>query len=146
MSADNIGLCPMCPAGTGEHLLIAGKCKYHFKHPETQKAPKAVVLQLRELIKPAINQVSEQKKKDDSKYKKLRKVFLKENGYCMVQKKGCTGTATQVHHKKGRIGKDYLDVTTWLPVCPTCHDHITEHSKEAIEEGYSERRITKINK
>lgn len=140
MSADNIGLCPMCPAGTGEHLLIAGRCKFHFRNPVKPGKPKQdLILQLKELAKPVINPVSEKKKKDDATYKKLRRAFLKANGYCMIRKKGCTVIATDVHHKAGR-GANYLKVETWLPACRHCHDIVTEHSAEAIEQGHSERR------
>jgi hypothetical protein len=44
-----------------------------------------------------------------------------------------------LHHQKGR-GIHLNEVAYWLAVCRPCHNWITEHSKEAIEMGLSEKR------
>lgn len=72
-------------------------------------------------------------------YNKQREVFLKDNPACGV----CCGIASQVHHKRGRIGKDLNDKRYWLPVCPDCHRWIEEHPEVAKEMGYSESRLNK---
>lgn len=78
-------------------------------------------------------------KKETFKYLKQREVFLENNPACGV----CGGIASDVHHKKGRIGKDLLDETNWLPVCRPCHRWIEEHPEPAKEMGYSLSRLNK---
>jgi hypothetical protein len=73
-------------------------------------------------------------------YTKKRTAFLALHSLCQARLAGCTQTATDVHHKKGR-GEHYLTVSTWLAVCRPCHNWITEHSKEAIELGLSDSRL-----
>lgn len=53
----------------------------------------------------------------------------------------CGKDATQVHHKKGRIGKLLLDVRFFLPVTQDCHQYIEEHPEWAKEQGYSLSRL-----
>jgi len=74
------------------------------------------------------------------KYSKLRTAFLVVHPNCQAKLIGCTGKATDVHHKVGR-GENHLKISTWLAVCRTCHIWITENSKEAIELGFSKTRI-----
>lgn len=69
-------------------------------------------------------------------YAKLRKQYLEENRYCEV----CGGMATDVHHKKGRLGWRLIAIGHFLPVCRTCHDKIEQKPKWAKENGYSENR------
>lgn len=76
----------------------------------------------------------------DSAYTKLRRKFMEENPMCQAALPCCTGASTDVHHKQGR-GKNHLKVSTWLSVCRQCHMYIEEHPKEAIELGFSIKRI-----
>jgi len=69
-------------------------------------------------------------------YMKRRALFLAEHESCV-----CGAPATEVHHKRGRVGALYLDVTHWLAMCHGCHVYVTEHPREAIARGLSERRI-----
>jgi len=73
----------------------------------------------------------------DKKYSKLRKVFLEEKPTCEAQLIGCAGASCQVHHTYS--GKDrseyYLDVSTWISICDSCHKWIHQYSKEARELG-----------
>lgn len=79
-------------------------------------------------------------------YYQLRDNFLKERTECEIRKQGCWIVATQVHHDRGR-GKYLLVVSTWKAVCSgPCHGEITDHSKEAIEDGHSHRRNTPIER
>lgn len=86
---------------------------------------------------------SRKKQEEDREYSVLRKGFLYYHQHCQAQLQNiCTRHATDVHHKAGRIGKNYLDVRTWLAVCRSCHMWIEEHPKEAKELGYSQSKIT----
>lgn len=78
---------------------------------------------------------SEKRKKDTAIYLKKRIEFLNENPICQVCN---TRSATECHHTfsaKDR-GKYYLDQTTWMAVCRTCHNWIHDKSKEARELGF----------
>ena len=72
-------------------------------------------------------------------YKKLRDKFIIENPNC----ERCGNEATDVHHKKGRIGNDLLDVSNFLSVCRTCHHWIENNVSEAKKLGYSLNRLDK---
>ena len=86
----------------------------------------------------AINKRSEKGKAEDLIYKALRLKFLKENNRCAVYPEL---KAVEVHHKKGRLGKNYLDVSTWLAVSQKAHIKITEESEWAFQNGYSQSRL-----
>ena len=75
-----------------------------------------------------------------SAYSKLRIKFLEQYPMCQAALHCCTGSSTDVHHKKGR-GEYHLVVSTWLSSCRSCHMYIEEHPKEAIELGLSTLRI-----
>lgn len=84
---------------------------------------------------------SPKKTKEDSRYSNLRKEFLLEKSMCEAHISGiCSSYSTDVHHKKGR-GKHYLDVSTWLSVCRSCHNWIETNPKQAKQLGFSETRL-----
>jgi hypothetical protein len=93
-----------------------------------------------------IKTVSGKKKAEDIIYSKLRKDFLDkpENSTCRAKLPGCLGVFKQdltVHHMKGR-GKYYLDTSTWIPLCLSCHEWVETHPKEAREMGFSGSKIS----
>ena len=90
--------------------------------------------------KAAINRVSPKRKEEEKEYLKLRDKFLK-NKKCVY--KGCKAPARDVHHAAGRVGKNYLAVATWLPVCRAHHVWFELNPKFAKELGYSKSRLTK---
>lgn len=81
------------------------------------------------------------RQKDNRVYSKRRKLFLDE-APCAANLEGCTGEATQVHHKAGRTGDNFLNVATWLPVCDNCHIKIELSPVMAKERGFSLSRIS----
>ena len=78
---------------------------------------------------------------DDKEYSIRRKIFLTANPMCQAHLIGCQNVASQVHHKKGRIGKLLLNMTWWLAVCDSCHHWIENHPEEAKEKGFSLSRL-----
>ncbi len=104
-------------------------CWYKAKQPTTKP-----------LARKRINPKSKKMQVLDLAYSKLRRKFMEENPMCEAALHCCNGGATDVHHKKGR-GQYHLVVSTWLSVCRPCHNYIEEHPDEAIELGYSEKRI-----
>ena len=94
-----------------------------------------------------MKKVSDVQSKLLSMYAPLKKKFL-HGRWCGMHGRPCI--PTDIHHTAGREGMAddgvtprLLDVTHWLAVCRQGHDWITEHSKEAIEQGYSESRTAK---
>lgn len=84
--------------------------------------------------------VSSKMKKTMDEYSKKRIAFLALNQNCQAKLVGCTGKATDVHHKAGR-GENHLKMSTWLAVCRHCHTWIELHPKEAKEMELSETRL-----
>lgn len=95
-----------------------------------------------EVTPKRIKPKSKRKSSEDAVYSQLRKVYLQKNPTCSAKLDNCSIQTTDVHHKKGR-GEFYLDVSTWLPCCRSCHDWIELHPKEAKEMGFSESRLEK---
>lgn len=97
--------------------------------------------------KPTVKQsplprVSEKRSKEEKIYSAKRALFLAEHPMCQAHLPGiCTKVAEEVHHKEGRTGDNYLDVSKWLSTCHQCHVWITDHPKEALELGLSLKRI-----
>ena len=73
-------------------------------------------------------------------YSKLRLAFFVIHAICKAKLQGCSGVATDIHHKAGR-GENLLKINTWLPVCRSCHSYIETHPDEAKELGLSESRL-----
>jgi uncharacterized protein YifE (UPF0438 family) len=74
-------------------------------------------------------------------YLKVRKKFLEKNPVCDFE--GCWKKSTEVHHKKGRIGKLLTDDKHFMAVCPAHHRWIEKNPHSAKEKGYSESRLKK---
>jgi hypothetical protein len=89
----------------------------------------------------SISPVSKKRREEMDEYSKKRLAFLALHPSCQGKLVGCTGKATDVHHKAGRVGDDYLNMNKWLAVCRTCHSWIEENPIEAKELGFSESRL-----
>lgn len=83
------------------------------------------------------------KRKDQSKlYSELLKpAYLR--GLARGQGKGAARcecclkrAASQIHHKRGRLGPDLLDTRYFMGVCPECHERIHREPQWAYELGY----------
>ena len=82
--------------------------------------------------------IKDRKLADKKIYKILRDDFLKDHFVCEVCFKN---PATDVHHKKGRLGELLTLVRYFLAVCRSCHTKIETNPKWAKENGYSESRL-----
>jgi ribosomal protein S27E len=89
-----------------------------------------------------ISKVSSKKEKADYLYAIARKAYLQNKPMCEAKLPGCGLNATDIHHKKGRIGQYYLDTTYFLAVCRSCHNIIEENVEMAKEAGFSKNRLT----
>jgi hypothetical protein len=92
-------------------------------------------------LKP-IKPKSDKKSIQDQLYTVLRNKFFQDdnNKSCKARLQGCTILATDVHHTKGR-GENLNDVSTWIPLCRTCHTYIELHPVEAKNLNFSSNRI-----
>jgi hypothetical protein len=86
--------------------------------------------------------VSPKRAKAGREYAKLRATFLAgpdgEGRPCEMCEERL---ATEVHHKKGRTGSLYLDVTWWAALDRDCHRFLTENPASAYAMGMSVRRV-----
>lgn len=73
-------------------------------------------------------------------YRVTRRTFLAARQRCEFPA-GCTMPATEVHHRKGRIGPLLLDETHWSALCHDHHAWVTEHPAESVAMGISELRV-----
>lgn len=89
--------------------------------------------------KQAIANVSEKEKERQKEYKKVRKEYMTEHPKCEF--KGCNKVSTELHHRRGRIGSNLTDKTTFLALCHEHHRLIEDNPVMAKQEGYSESRL-----
>lgn len=89
-----------------------------------------------------MNRYSKKRQKLNREYSKLAKAFKEAHPICQAQTIYCEGVTSDVHHKKGKVGKNYLDESTWLAVCRQCHYWIEKNPKWAKEKGFSQSRLT----
>lgn len=87
-----------------------------------------------------ISPVSKKMRETMDEYSKKRAAFLVVHSKCQAKLVGCTGEATDVHHKAGR-GENHLKISTWMAVCRSCHSWIELNPNEAKELGFSENRL-----
>lgn len=92
------------------------------------------------LRRTPLTKVSRKRARQLREYSVLRAEFLARFPRCQYPG-GCTALSTDVHHMRGRVGADLLDVDHWLALCRPHHEHITTHPAEALALGVSERRI-----
>ena len=87
-----------------------------FCSPSCTNKNRKVNIKLKSLYKP-INKVSKKRKIENLKYSVLRTEFLgkKENQICFID--SCNKQATTIEHRAGRLGKNFLDTSTWGGCC-----------------------------
>lgn len=135
-----IGQCVDCPPGT-QNYLTAGRCKTHYWNYRASLKP-VKVKDIGKSIPKQRKPIARRSKKrivQELQYNADVKVFLgkPENSKCPV-----TGQkATEVHHKKGRIGDLLLDQRYWLAVSSEGHRKIEMNPEWAKENGYSLNRL-----
>ena len=74
-------------------------------------------------------------------YLRQRETFLLANPECGVCR---VNRATQIHHRKGRLGALLVDERFWLAVCYPCHGILEANPAWAREQGYSLDRLGKV--
>lgn len=83
-----------------------------------------------------LKSVSKKRQRQNSEYNKVRDVFLKEHPKCMAGVAGvCKGSATEIHHIRGRVGRLLCDKRFFLAICRPCHNWIGDNGAEARRKG-----------
>lgn len=82
---------------------------------------------------------STKRARQEREYLRLRAPWI-EGRACEMRLDGCTGRATEVHHRMGREGELLLDVRFWMAGCHTCHHQVTNHEVDVYALGLSIRR------
>jgi hypothetical protein len=79
-----------------------------------------------------IRPVSSRRRKALAIYAKIKRVWLANHPWCEV-----TGiAATEVHHRRGRIGTLLIDTRFWMAVSFRVHRLIHDHPTTARAEGW----------
>lgn len=80
---------------------------------------------------------SKKRAKAEREYSRKRKEFLDKNPLC----EHCGKMATEVHHKRGRIGDLLTDERHFMAVCREDHQQIEMNPDWAHQMRYSESRL-----
>lgn len=135
MIKQKIGKCSECDSSAPEQPLIAGKCKTHYWQFRSTKWKKSEPKE-----KKPIPKFSKKREKENREYtiKRLQFLAQPENLRCFID--GCNKRADTIEHSAGRIGKNFLDVTTWRPCC-SYHNLELERNPE-LSQKYQISKIT----
>lgn len=84
----------------------------------------------------ALKQVSDGRRAERAIYLRRRKVFLAARPLCeayrIIWPPGrVVPAATEVHHKFGRLGSNFLDESTWIAVASVSHQFIHNNARKA---------------
>lgn len=94
-------------------------------------------------VKKPIKAVADKRAKQLQQYSKLKAQYIAIHQICEVV--GCNAQAVDIHHQRSRTNENLLDTNYWMAICRQHHIYYTEHSKEAIEKGYSYERTKAID-
>jgi len=79
-----------------------------------------------------------------SRQRERTKLYLQARTRYLAEHRRCEACwqaeATEIHHTKGRIGVNLLDVATWKPVCRRCHEWIHANPVLATAKGWMTKR------
>ena len=120
--------------------LIAGRCPMdYWRHRNAVKQKgEPRIFKPRKPVKP----MSKTQRHRIAKYSLVRAEYLAERGTCEAKIPGvCTGRATDVHHRAGRVGDLLTDKSNFLAVCRECHNEIEMRPEWAKEKGFSRSRL-----
>lgn len=109
------------------HLRCGSVCRFGTKQKKVYRIPK----------------VSAKRKLENEEYFAKREIFLLEHPKCECGRPGCNRMATEVHHSAGRVGKNFLDVSTWKAMSRLCHRWAELNPDAAKAAGVSASRLSK---
>jgi hypothetical protein len=121
------------PKIENRELQLCGSCAAAIRKAERQANKVKIVT--------SPNKVSPKRAGQIAEYVKLKREYLALYPVCEVPE--CNIKAVEIHHQQGKEGERLTDVNLFMSVCRSHHIEFTEHSKEAIEKGYSKERNKK---
>ena len=125
-------------------LLTAKRCAKHYKahRVEVAKFKAEKREEMNNFLKQSkpIKKISDKQLKKLSEYRKLRDEFTKDKN-CEAKLSGCTITATDLHHARGRVGNLLIDVSNFVALCRNCHTFIELNPDFAKKNGFSKKRL-----
>lgn len=123
------------------HLFCCKKCELEYIQEKQYKNANEKKIRLSNAINKYkfIKKASDKRQIENKVYSQLRKEFLKDK-ICPITEQ----QATEVHHKKGRVGKLFLDTKYWLAVSHEGHIKIENNPEWAIQQGYSLKRLNNV--
>jgi ribosomal protein S27AE len=95
------------------------------------RKPKGPAPRKRLARKVRVRKVSPKRRQQLGFYRILRKGYLELQPTC----ERCGATATEIHHKKRRLGDMLNQTRHFMATCPECHRWIHMHPREARELG-----------
>lgn len=102
---------------------------------------KAERLSRKATIVNPVKKITAKRAAENIEYLKLKREYLIVYPVCEVEE--CHLKSVDVHHQGGKENGRLLDINFFMAVCRQHHDYYTEHSREAIEKGYSVLRTSK---
>jgi len=113
--------------------------KFPKPKPRAKREPKGLrrsPLRAREGLKSRtrVNPMSRQRRVESRVYGEKSRAYLQGMGRC--ERCGRSDRGLELHHKAGRTGERYLDVSTWAALCPECHAWVHANPRVATGEGW----------
>ena len=132
------GICVDCESGIIVPL-IAKRCEFHYKKHRAEVNAEKNAGKEKKVQKP-IARRSKKRTIEELQYNADVKVYLgkPENQICPITKQ----KTTEVHHKKGRIGKLLLDQRFWIALSTEGHRQVELNPEWAKENGFSLDRLS----
>lgn len=112
--------------------------------PEKGKEDAEPFKPVKKAPRPIIKKVSKGRAKQNRAYTPIKRKFLQDHPICQVE--GCEAPSTDLHHVRGRSGKQLLKVTDFMATCHPHHQEFEIKDKEAREAGYKKSRLGKSQK
>ena len=129
-----IGDCEICGARCRAGSTKCYSCEQDERKNERFAKKTKVIRQAQKVTLKRQNQLNE--------YHKLAKEYLEAYPCCEVE--GCHLKSVEVHHMGGKENERLLDTDKFFAVCRKHHEEITEHSRKAINDGYSVSRTATL--
>lgn len=126
-------LTPSCENICEGNTLGCASCNHAARKAERLAKKQTVVTPVKKITAKRAAQTVE--------YLKLKREYLALYLVCEVDE--CNLKSVDVHHQKGRENNLLTDTNYFFAVCHKHHQEMTEHSKAAIEKGYSASRTAK---
>jgi hypothetical protein len=133
--------CSQCPYIGGLYKSsppLCRNCAMVYNATNKEKVATKVCIKAK---RTKISPISDRQKKRLSDYRKVRDKFMSEHPMCEFN--GCESKATDLHHKKGKVGDLLTDTRYFSALCRTHHSYIELHPILAQELGLSVKRLDK---